>query len=54
MTDDGVWSTTLEIFDTGAKIPSGHKKKDKSEKGNLKFTLGQLKISDYKSQHVSL
>lgn len=27
VTDEGVWSTALEIFDTGAKIPAGQKKR---------------------------
>lgn len=26
VTDEGVWSTDLEIFETGAKIPAGQKK----------------------------
>lgn len=25
VTDEGVWSTDLEIFETGAKIPAGQK-----------------------------
>ena len=27
VTDEGVWSTALEIFDTGAKIPAGQKER---------------------------